>query len=82
MLGTARIATNQGASPSKFVWLTDHYVSFIHNISNPQYRFVNPYGDVNASVMLFLDGHVGYNKIVPGTGTQRFTTNYYTFIFE
>lgn len=79
--GTARIANNQGVNPSRFIWLTDQYASVtLHG--NAGSRFVNPYGDENTSVMLFLDGHVGYHKLTPGTSIQRYTTSYYTFIFE
>jgi type II secretory pathway pseudopilin PulG len=80
--GTARIANNQGATPSRFVWLTDSYASFVQNNSDSNYKFKNPYGDENCSVMLFEDGHVGYHKLAPGTSNTRFNTSYYQFTIE
>ncbi|MBC7772778.1 MAG: hypothetical protein H7210_09815 [Pyrinomonadaceae bacterium] len=76
--GTRRIAVGKGVQPSRFVWLSDEFSTLVLNNPNRRFRLTNGYGDVNYAPMLFMDGHVLYDRITP----TIFSTSRYTFIFE
>jgi hypothetical protein len=67
--GTRRIAAQIGTPPSRFVWATDNDADVIVYQSSSTFRLLNGYGDINASVMLTLDGNVRYLKVRPGIQT-------------
>jgi hypothetical protein len=77
--GTRRIAGEQGAHPSRFVWLTDQIGDILtFEQRNRSLRINNFYGDDNFAPMLFLDGHTSYEHITPTIQS----TPRYTFWFE
>lgn len=85
-LGNRQIAMAETYDPSRFVWLADESADLVAYNNNPNYRYKNPYNDINRSVMAFLDGHVKYIECYPGgyrapDGGRSFTNEYYTFIF-
>jgi len=76
--GVRRIAVGQGASPSRFVWLSDELSGIINNSFSRTFAVTNPHGDVNFVPMLFVDGHVLYDHLVATIPR----TSRYTFVFE
>jgi prepilin-type N-terminal cleavage/methylation domain-containing protein len=78
--------------PSRFVWMNDQYSDVVANNASGAFRLKNGYGDINKSVMAFLDGHSNYLKVKPGddhstpSAANNFTNSYtnpiYSFVFE
>ncbi len=86
--GAAREALADTYEPDRFVWLHDEYSDILCNQSDPNYRIVNGYGDINKSLHAYMDGHARYNIIYPGVwdprqpgGGRAFTNSVYTFVF-
>jgi prepilin-type N-terminal cleavage/methylation domain-containing protein len=83
-------AERQGDSfnPSRFVWMNDQYSDVISNNSNVGFRLKNGFGDLNKSVMGFMDGHAAYLKVRPGNNIIKGDPNNsynnadYSFWFE
>jgi prepilin-type N-terminal cleavage/methylation domain-containing protein len=80
--GAQRLRVSDGYVSSKMVWLNDQYADVVANCTNPNFRLKNGYGDVNKSVMAFLDGHVDYLEVYPGATPRSFKNENYTFVFE
>ncbi len=76
--GTRRLAVGEGVNPSRFVWLSDEFSAIITNSTNARLRVLNGYGDQNFAPLLFVDGHVTYERLSP----TLHTTPRYTFRFE
>lgn len=66
---TRRIAARIGTPPSRFVWAFDDDADIVVGNPAPTFRLTNGYGDINASVMLTLDGNVRYLKVRPNIRT-------------
>lgn len=79
---TRRMAQSDGAAPSRFVWLTDPYISIVTGLASPTAQVPNWYGGINRSVMLFLDGHAGYLPTYPGQKLKSYANPDYSTIFE
>ena len=80
--GMTRLKFGGTFDSSRMVWLHDQYADVVVNNSNTQFRLVNGYGDVNKSLMAFLDGHAGYHDVYPGAQPRSFKNEYYSFVFE
>lgn len=76
--GSRRIAAGEGVDPSRFVWLTTQVGDILSVHTSRSYRITNAYGDVNTEPLLFMDGHVSYERITPTVHS----TSRYTFWFE
>lgn len=64
--GTDRLRVSDAFQPSRMIWLNDEYCDITINRTEDDARVFNGYGDINKSVVGFLDGHVRYLKILPG----------------
>ncbi len=84
--GMQRLRLADTYVPSKFAWQNDEAADLVVNSGVLKYRYVNGYGDVNKSLMGFMDGHGAYHTVYPGITTAdlrpAFTNDKYTFIFE
>jgi len=65
-LGADRMRVADGFQPSRMIWVNDEYCDITINQFSDTARVKNGYGDINKSVVGFLDGHVRYMKIIPG----------------
>jgi hypothetical protein len=72
----------EGISPSRFVFLHDQYADIVANSSDARYQIVNGFGDINRSVMGFMDGHASYKNVIPGSQPTSFSNQQYTLVFE
>lgn len=72
----------EGISPSRFVFLHDQYTDIIANSPSAQYQTRNGYGDLNRSIMGFMDGHAAYKGVTPGNVPASFSNSQYTLVFE
>lgn len=81
-LGTQRIALADSFLPSRFVWLNDQYADVIVNHKDAKFQLTNGYGDVNKSLMGFLDAHAAYLGVTPGASEASYSTDKYSFVFE
>ncbi|HNB59412.1 MAG TPA: type II secretion system protein [Phycisphaerales bacterium] len=80
--GCERLRLGDAFQPSRMVWVHDQYADVVVNNVHEDYRLKNGFGDVNKSVMGYLDGHVLYNKVIPGQQESSYTNENYTFVFE
>jgi prepilin-type N-terminal cleavage/methylation domain-containing protein len=80
--GMTRLKVSASFDASRMVWLHDQYADVVVNNSNTQFRLINGYGDVNKSLMAFLDGHAGYHIVYPGAQPRSFKNEFYSFVFE
>ena len=80
--GCDRLRVSDGFFSSRLVWLNDQYSDVVANNVNSSFRLKNGFGDINKSVMGFMDGHVGYHKVNPGNTPASYTTPEYSFVFE
>jgi prepilin-type N-terminal cleavage/methylation domain-containing protein len=65
-VGTARLRVADSFVPSRMIWVNDEYCDITINRTSSNAKVINGYGDVNKSVVAFLDGHAKYLKIIPG----------------
>lgn len=77
-----RLALADAFDPARFVWLNDQHADVVVYQPDPAFRHVNSYGDVNKSLLGFLDGHAAYTQVNPGAGEPSFRTDRYSFIFD
>jgi len=82
IFGNQRIALADAFQPARFVWLNDQYADVIVHQPEESFRMTNGYGDVNKSLLAFLDGHAAYARVWPGAGARSFRTDRYSFIFD
>lgn len=87
--GTKRLAVGDSYNPARLVWIHDETADLVCNQSDRNYRLKNGYGDMNKSIMGFLDGHGSYLTVYAGgTNIPRddpenpFSNQFYSFIFE
>lgn len=79
--GCRRLMLSDSFNASKQVWVNDQYTDVIINSSNASLKLVNGYGDVNKSVMGFMDGHAQYVDVVPGRRPESYVTPDYATTF-
>ncbi len=79
--GLKRLKVADSFSPSRFAWIHDQYADIC--VYNPSSTFTvrNGYGDMNRSIMGFMDGHAAYLPLFPGRQPKSYQNEYYTFIF-
>jgi prepilin-type N-terminal cleavage/methylation domain-containing protein len=65
-LGARRLSLSDGFMPSRMIWVNDEYCDITINQLSPGAQIRNGYGDINKSVVCFLDGHVRYLTMIPG----------------
>lgn len=65
-VGARRFRIADTFQPSRMVWLNDEWADIIINNRNDNAREKNGYGDINRSVLGFMDGHAAYLPIIPG----------------
>ncbi len=63
--GSRRISLASNFDPTKFVWFHDQTSDVVAN-ANPPRRIMGEFGEINKSVMSFVDGHVDYIEVIPG----------------
>lgn len=80
--GIRRMTLADAFNPSKFAWMNDQYADVIVSRPDPAFRLRNGYGDVNKSVLGFLDGHAGYIAVLPGRLPASYANEKYSFVFE
>lgn len=80
--GLQRITLADAFVPSKFVWLHDQYADVIATRPDRDFQLRNGLGDINRSVLAFLDGHAAYLTVLPGRSPDAYTNDRYTFVFE
>ncbi len=81
--GMKRLQASDGfIAPSRMAWLTDQYADGVIYNSSVNYKLRNGYGDINKSVMGFLDAHAAYKTVYPGTTAQSYNNTEYTLVFE
>lgn len=72
--GMDRMRLADSFQPSRMIWLNDEYCDITINRTSADARVINGYGDINKSVVGFLDGHVRYLKIIPGGESDPLST--------
>lgn len=80
--GTERLRLGDQFQPSRLVWLNDQFADVVVNNTSTRFQLRNGYGDINRSVMAFMDGHASYTKVRPGANAEAFTNGDYTMVFE
>jgi prepilin-type N-terminal cleavage/methylation domain-containing protein len=80
--GTNRLRIAEAFQPSRMVWANDQYTDVIINNVSSTFRLRNGFGDINKSVMAFLDGHVDYTTVRAGSTREAYTNVDYTVVFE
>jgi prepilin-type N-terminal cleavage/methylation domain-containing protein len=53
-------------SPSKMIWANDEHGNSIIVQNSAKAKIKNGYGEINKSVVVFIDGHAKYIKMTPG----------------
>jgi prepilin-type N-terminal cleavage/methylation domain-containing protein len=80
--GTKRFAVSDGFSPSRMVWVHDQYADLIVHVANPRFQLKNGYGDINKSIMGFMDGAARYLPVIPGNTPASYSNSDYSMEFE
>ncbi len=80
--GVKRASLAETFNASKYAWMSDEYSDITVNRPLATARVINGYGDVNKSILGFLDGHGAYHTIYPGKQPISYTNDKYTFVFE
>ena len=80
--GTKRFPVADAFSPARFVWVHDEYADITVYEQSDDARVVNGYGDVNKSLLCYMDGHAKYLPIIPGRKEESYRNGNYTFVFD
>lgn len=83
--GCDRLRLSDAFQPSRMVWLNDQTADVVANNPNPQFKLknANSCGDINKSIMGFMDGHAGYHVVRPGNVYPiNYKNEIYSFVFE
>ncbi|MBL8762886.1 MAG: type II secretion system protein [Phycisphaerae bacterium] len=80
--GVRRLSVADAFTPARMIWLNDEYADITIYNADPKYTIRNGYGDINKSVVGFLDGHGAYLTMRPGNIRSSFTNEDYTVVFE
>ena len=65
-LGANRLRLADSFDPSRMIWLNDEYCDITINQVRDNAQVRNGYGDINRAIVVFLDGHARYMKMIPG----------------
>lgn len=66
VLGKQRFKLADAFQPSRMVAAGDEYMDIVTNNEDPRAFIKNGYGDYNRGILLFLDGHALYQRLIPG----------------
>ena len=88
-LGNERFKLGDSFQPSRMCWANDEWADIVVNQTQTNAQVRNGYGEINKSVLGFMDGHSAYLRILPGrppAGTiwdrwEPYNNEKYTFIF-
>ncbi|XVJ60481.1 MAG: prepilin-type N-terminal cleavage/methylation domain-containing protein [Tepidisphaera sp.] len=80
--GTKRLQLADSFVTSRFVWIWDEQADITIYNQDPNYVKKNGFGDINRSVMGFMDGHAAYVKVIPGRTTESYKNEFYTTVFD
>ncbi len=80
--GFKRLRVADGFSPSRMCWISDQYADICVYNPDTNFKVRNGYGDINKSIMGFMDGHAAYKPLIPGRTTASYRNDDYTFVFE
>ena len=88
-LGNDRFRIADSFQPSRMVWCNDEWADIVVNQTQTNAQVVNGYGEINKSVLGFMDGHAAYLRILPGRPPansqwdrwEPYNNDKYTFIF-
>jgi prepilin-type N-terminal cleavage/methylation domain-containing protein len=80
--GFKRLRYADGFLPSRMCWIHDQYADICVYNPDANFKVRNGYGDINKSIMGFMDGHAAYKPLYPGRQTISYTNDEYTFVFE
>ncbi|MBL8762887.1 MAG: type II secretion system protein [Phycisphaerae bacterium] len=80
--GMRRMNAADSYSPSRFVWFHDEYADIVIYSNSPKAMVRNGYGDINKSLLGFLDGHVAYLTVFPGNVEIAFNNGDYQMTFD
>jgi prepilin-type N-terminal cleavage/methylation domain-containing protein len=74
--GIRRIKQAANFDTTRFVWVHDQTADIATNSSNPNANYMGEFGDLNKSVMAFLDGHAFYVTIAVGQASGNINHPY------
>lgn len=80
--GTARLATDQGVDPGRFVHVYDDIADNVAYRTDPLRQVEGNHGGINRGVSLFADGHVALVTYIAGTTYDTKVTPDYAVWFE
>jgi prepilin-type N-terminal cleavage/methylation domain-containing protein len=72
--GCERLRLADSFQPSRMIWVNDEYCDITINRTRSDAQVKNGYGDINKSVVGYLDGHARYLSIIPGGETDPLST--------
>ena len=81
-LGTARLASDQGVDPARFIHYFDEVGSLVIDNPYPAAHIQGNHGVENAGVTLFADGHAGLVTFTAGANRGSAITPTYSVWFE
>lgn len=70
--GTERLKAADSYVTSRMIFVQDEWADITMYREDPNARVRNWYGDINRSVVAFLDGHAKYQRMIPGGGISPF----------
>ncbi len=80
-IGADQIRLAEVWDSARFVWLHDQYADLVVNANSPDFRLENGYGDINRSLLAFMDGHAAYKRVIPGNTEESYINSEYAFVF-
>ncbi|HYF15463.1 MAG TPA: prepilin-type N-terminal cleavage/methylation domain-containing protein [Phycisphaerales bacterium] len=80
--GFRRLRSADAYVPSRLAWVHDQYADIVVYHPLEGFALRNGYGDINKSVMGFMDGHAAFKSVIPGRQAASYNNNQYTFVFE
>lgn len=81
-VGTKRLQNADSFITSRFCWIWDEWADIVIYEALPTARVKNGYGDMNRSVMGFMDGHASYTEITPGRAPESYKNERYQLVFD
>jgi prepilin-type N-terminal cleavage/methylation domain-containing protein len=73
-LGARRFKAADAFQPSRMVWMYDEWADIVMNLDATDLPRKNGYGDLNKSIMGFMDGHAAYTLAIQG-GPEALSAN-------
>ena len=80
--GASLVAQSGSYDPARFVWIHDQFADIGANHDDDRFQLVNGHGDINKSVMGYMDGHGAYHPIIPGRRAESYSNSLYTVYFQ